>query len=660
MLPLCDATRQLFMPLPTDSINPLTDKLEISHNKNEKFIVDTYRSIQGANGSYRVSPSYGIADLFARLPEAKRMKLSKNDKGYYDPWEVAATDISVELINTLAPASCLEFADEYAREHWQAITQRAQLADMRATIASQYKLDKVVTPHDLEFAAGEFALADYQQIALMLQQMSSGFLQSGEQGTGKTPVAIASICNGVKRLRAEGSKRFYLTLIVVPKNILSNWCEELAHFSTRGGRITVLDGTQIERTRRLSDALAPDDTGVVEFSAVIVSYASLWRSWEAIQMVPWDLSILDEAHAIKDTNAEQSQSCIRLRDISRQRIAMTGTPIANSMLDLYNILEFLEKGGSGFSSKKAFNKYYGKYATVGGGRAVLTGCDNLPVMQERLVRNSFFISKAEALPDLPEVVRDHITCEMTPQQSKCYNDLADQLALEIENTLAQGGMTRQLVVTNILTKLLRLAQITSGFVSWDAVNDEMGNELQPKCWEYFENNPKIAALCELLEAKDPTEKTIVWVNWIPDLEYVVHCCTEMDIKAVQYHGSMDTPEREAAIEAFNADRDCKVFVGTSAGGCGLNLLGYPPHQGEAYDTDCTHVIHYSQNWSSIQRGQKDARPHRRGTRRNVRITDLVVENSIDEQIRTVVMAKQIHALEVGDLRKIMSAALGRN
>ncbi len=281
------------------------------------------------------------------------------------------------------------------------------------------------------------------------------------------------------------------------------------------------------------------------------------------------------------------------------------------------------------------------------------------MVAQRIGVSRNYFSKKEALPNLPDIVKRVITCEMTPQQQKCYDDLADQLAIEIENTLAQGGMSRQLVVTNILTKLLRLSQITSGFISWDAVEDENGIELQPRTWEYFDNNPKIAALCDILAAKEPTDKTIVWVNWIPDLEYVHHACNEMGIKAVKYYGDSTADEREFAINSFNADRDCKVFVGTSAGGCGLNLLGYPAHKGDDYDSDCTEVVHYSQNWSSIQRGQKDARPHRRGTRRNVCITDLMVEASIDSQIRRKVVDKQNHAIEVGDLRNIMMEALGR-
>lgn len=650
----------MFMPLPEGSINPSQDVLSISHNKHDKFIIDCYREIKSSGGSYRVNKSSGVGDVLDRLPEAKRVKTTiKNPEGYYEAWEVAATDTNIELINALVPRVCLQFVNDEAEAHWEAITHAAQLADIRAVVASEYKAHKTVPTHNYEFSA-DSPLSGYQQTALYLQQLSAGFGLFMEQGTGKTPVGIAAICNGVAKLRAEGSKRFYLVAIVCPNSVRANWCEELSHFSTRGGRVTVMRGTQIDRVKLLSDAIAPDETGEVEFSAVIMGYQTLWRSWEAIKLLPWDLTILDEAQAIKDEKAEQSKSCIALRDASRQRIAMTGTPIANSALDLYNILEFLEKGGSGFSSRRAFNKFYGQYTTGDSGYKILTGMQNLPLLQERLVRNSFFISKKEALPDLPDTVHDIVEIEMTDQQAKAYEDLSNQLALEIENTLATGGLTRQLVVTNILTKLLRLSQITSGFIAWDAVEDENGEVIQPKSWEYFPDNPKIAALCDLLLQKDPTEKTIIWANWIPDIEYIYHCCNELGIKAVKFTGSVNEEERQIAINSFNEDRDTKVFVGTAgSGGAGLNLIGYPPHAGDDYDTDCTHIIYYSMDWSSIKRSQSAARAHRRGTRRNVRITDLMVPRSIDEQIRIKVMGKQMHAIEVSDLRKIMNAALGK-
>jgi len=107
-----------------------------------------------------------------------------------------------------------------------------------------------------------------------------------------------------------------------------------------------------------------------------------------------------------------------------------------------------------------------------------------------------------------------------------------------------------------------------------------------------------------------------------------------------------------------------VFIGNpAAGGTGLNLIGYPPEGHEIYErlgktpddweTNCNHVIYYSQDWSMVKRSQSEKRAHRRGTRAPVRVTDLVVPNTVDTEIREAVLDKTRNALEIGDLRRIL-------
>jgi DNA repair protein RAD16 len=127
------------------------------------------------------------------------------------------------------------------------------------------------------------------------------------------------------------------------------------------------------------------------------------------------------------------------------------------------------------------------------------------------------------------------------------------------------------------------------------------------------------------------------------------------IDCVSFYGKTSDEQRKEAERRFNEDPNCKVFLGTSAGGTGLNLLGYKPHCPDDYTTNADHVIYYSQNWSP--RTQMEDRNHRKGTRCNVRYTDLVVPKTIDEEIRARVIGKKIHALEVGDIREILQAVL---
>ena len=125
---------------------------------------------------------------------------------------------------------------------------------------------------------------------------------------------------------------------------------------------------------------------------------------------------------------------------------------------------------------------------------------------------------------------------------------------------------------------------------------------------------------------------------------------------------MEQDEGARRVEAerrFNEDKNCRVFLANpSAGGTGLNLLGYPIGRPELSDTNCTDEYYYSTNWSSVQRSQSEARGHRRGTRVPVRIHDVCVANTIDEEIRKRVFLKRCTAMELADVQDILQAVLG--
>lgn len=650
MIPLCEATAKLFAPLDYELHSQ--DIIQIDILPTGKFIFDFFR----INGNYRQGPSPAIRELIKRLPEVKP-STAKGD--YYQPWEIAPTDSNCELISHHIPRERLQFLNPLAEQTFYNILGQSALSDSVSRTIAQYKLNKIVPHHEYELCADK-QLAEYQQVALYAQQRSTGFGLFMEQGTGKTPIIIAAACNGGVEIKKRDPRNFYTVIIVCPNTVRANWESEFCKFATRGGRITTLRGTQIDRIKLLCDAFAPDETGECYYSVVITGYQTLWRSWEHIKGVPWDLACLDEAHNIKDSKAKQTRCCLELRDFSKQRAVLTGTPLANSVMDFYTLLEFMDKGGSGFSTEKHYKQFYGSYDRSSGFE-VLVGAQNIPILQERLARKTFAITKKEALPDLPDKVYDVKEIEMTPQQAEVYKQVADELAVEIDNELSRDDITRQMIVSCILTKLLRLSQITSGFVSWGEVLDINGVTLQLEVKEYFFPNPKIDACIEdLLEiTADKTQKAIIWAHWLPDVAYLQAACEQNDIPCAIIKGvggDYSESDRQESVRRFNYDRDCQVCIGTAAsGGSGLNLLGYPPELADEYDTDCVFVGYFSKNWSRIHRDQSEDRAHRKGTRRQVHYRDYDVPNSIDEQMRLRVMSKRQNAMDVGDLQAIMQA-----
>lgn len=646
--PLCKETSQMLRPISLGANDFLRVRL---NDDGTKFLTQAYAKL----GEHEVQASWNARYKWAAyVPERK--DLGDNT------WELAATDITALIINAHWPRERIEFTPEAETVYTYLL-----FRFLKQTVASQqravFKLrgdsPDIKRFHPDFFDHPDRPLAPYQQLALIGSIDQEGSALFMEQGTGKTPVVIRRIMHeahqGWKR-----EKKMMRILVVCPKNVRVNWQREIHTFATYSGMTTVLRGGQLARMKLLVEAMTHDDS---EYSVVICSYETVERSWDAIRCIPWDLCVADESHMMKWHRAKRTQRMLQLREICNARMVLTGTPIANNLFDIYTQLEFLGQGLSGFTSFNAFKTFYGQFERKRGGnedQTTLTGYQNLPFLQERLARVAFMITKKEAMPTLPEKLYSIREVDMTPKQRELYIKLQQELALQIEDA-QKSGRNKQMVVNNILTMLLRLAQITSGFVSWDPIIDAEGNMLQPRTIEHIEPNPKLEVLVEECKNLSEKSKAIVWACFVPDIKKIAERLTAEGIKCVTYYGGTKDDERTAVEDGFNQDPTVKVLIGNpGAGGTGLNLRGYnPAWEGTAQDhgCNCDHVYYYSQDWSMIKRSQSEDRAHRRGTRVPVEYIDLVVPNSIDEEIRARVMNKVVTALEIQDVRAIMQRVL---
>ncbi len=631
--PLCSATEQIFAPMNIRS----SDRLHVKLNEDgNHFLLET-RDVVENN-----FPSWDAARRFyRRIPEKKQ--------NGYSGWSTGATDITAIIINHFWPREQIIFSEE-AEMVFDFLLTRFIMQCELAKVRSEHKVAGTVPEmHDM-LDCEELPLADYQLRALLSCYKQEAFALFMEQGTGKTPIVINRICNEARTLK---EKRLYRALIVCPKNVRSNWRNEFVRFATVPGKVIVLRGGELDRVKSLVEAVQEEDD--CEWSAVVCSYESIARTWSAFRIMEWDLCVLDESHFIKSTHTKRFKKMLQLRPLCKQRMCLTGTPITNSLLDLYAQFEFLGEGLSGFVKWEKFRSYYGKYRKLDQ-RNVLVGYKNVPLIQERLVRQSFMVTKAEALPDLPEKMPDVVEVTMTSEQRELYSKVRNQLAVEIEDEMNRAE-NKQLVINNVLTKLLRLAQITSGFITWDAQYSDEGDVVKDKEIDRIDPNPKLITLIELLKEKGPCDKTIVWACWIQDIKSIRAACEMEGIDCVTYYGGTSDKDRDIAERRFNGDPTCSVFIGNpTAGGTGLNLRGYDPDNLDD-PCNCNHVIYYSQGWSMTARAQSEDRSHRRGTRVPVRYTDLCVPGTIDEEIRARVTMKRISAMQIQDVRNIVSRIL---
>jgi SNF2 family DNA or RNA helicase len=574
--------------------------------------------------------------FFSKIPERKR------SEGDFSTYLVGATSTTQEVID--ANVDKIHFMDRFSEIQYADIKRRTYVSERVREQTAAYKTCKVLPAR---YILCDDRITPFQELAAANIHVSQdGFGLFMEQGTGKTFSVITAVDNLPKGARV---------IVVCPNSVRYNWQREIQKFSQRNTKVEVMRGGQMKRLEKLITLMT--ETGQ-DATVCVVGYDSIQGMWEYLHMVEWDMAVLDESHMIKGPKTKRWEVVKKLRDRAKKRVVLTGTPVANTIMDLYTQLEFLYPGCSGFIDYQAFKRFFGVYEKAIGddSRSKLVGIQNMPVMKDILSRVSFVITKKEALPDLPDKVYDVEEVEMTTEQAEAYEKLASDLMLKFE------GMDddNPLVVNNILTQLMKLAQITSGFINIPEIKDEEGETIAEKKRIHFSPNPKVERLIEILKEKGPHEKTLVWTCFTHDIERIAKACEMEGIKAVTYNGNTSIDDRLEAERAFNEDDDCKVFIGNAgAGGVGLNLLGYPPGEPDRSQCNADHAIYFSQDWNSIKRSQSEDRSHRRGTRVKIRVTDMCIIGTIDQTIRERVVEKRMGAFDITDVRAILKEIANR-
>jgi SNF2 family DNA or RNA helicase len=589
-------------------------------------------------------------DVFRRMPECRRDRI----QGCYI---FSATDFNALILYHAWPLKQITFKDEESRVVFETLLLRFLSQTDRANQQAEFKVQGVITPPPSDWRTHKkHPLADYQTAGCLFCLGSEGSALFMDRGTGKTAVTIQRVC-----MEAARSDRMLRVLVVVPRQVRENWKREFARFAVLPGKSVVARGGQADRVKALVQGVTEEDD--LGFGAVIISFDSAARSIKVLQQIPWDGIIVDESQKFKSSSTDRWKALRELRANSKWRMILSGSPVGNSPMDLWTQLEFLGEGFSGFKTFKAFRRFHGIWKDLTGTPGVqkLIGLQNVPLLQERLSRLAFQVTKEETGLQLPDKVYDVREVEMTKKQASIYKATADELVVEFEDKLS--GDVDEMVMRNVLTQLLRLAQITSGFVTWDPIIDPMtGIVTREKRIEWL-SDAKIDAVIEDLKVEleeDPLAKKIVWAVERPSLRRLHEKAEKALSSSVGlYYGDTSDAERERLERAFNLDPNFRVLIANQmTAGEGLDLIGYDKDKPDTSETYCDHEIFFSQNWSGLLRAQAEDRAHRRGTRVPVRITDYTVVGSVDEEIRQRVTAKIEMAKSITDVRDVLKSVLG--
>lgn len=416
-----------------------------------------------------------------------------------------------------------------------------------------------------------------------------GGILADDMGIGKTLQMIAVL------LDAQLHNEAGCSLVVTPASLILNWQAEIRRFAPQL-KCACVHGTLKER----QDQWALAD----QVDVLITSYDYVKRDEAVLKPLQFQYLVLDEAQAIKNQRTKSAQAVKQIQ--ARHRFALTGTPIENSLAELWSIFDFLMPG------------YLFRYAQFKENY-------ELPIVRyqddERLTLLKKLVSpfilrrvKQDVLKELPEKTESVLQIEFSEAEKKLYQASLQQIQTQLAQTLDQPANVGSSKIM-ILAMLTRLRQICC---DPGLVFEGYGGE-----------RSKLAACMELIEnAVDSGKKILVFSQFTTILDKLRQECEKRQIATYLLTGSTPKQQRFDLMESFNRDKTPVFLISLKAGGTGLNLTG------------AEIVIHYDPWWNLSAENQATDRAYRIGQTRNVQVVKLIVEGTVEEKISKLQQQKQ--------------------
>jgi non-specific serine/threonine protein kinase len=437
-----------------------------------------------------------------------------------------------------------------------------------------------ITPHDLP---GDFrgTLRPYQKAGfdwlLFLNEQRFGGILADDMGLGKTIQTLVLL----QRLYENGET--LPTLVVVPTSIIFNWEHEVARF-TPSLRVLAYRGPSRGRFRQLFG----------DYHLIITSYGVLRRDIEHLRKQPFLYVVLDESQNIKNLISINARSVRVLR--TQFRLALTGTPVENNLMELWSQFAFLNQGLLG--SERAFAENYARPIEREGDAEAAESLKKLifPFILRR--------TKELVADDLPPKQESIVMCEMESAQRTAYAHWLEYYRTEILRAIDSVGFQRSKI--KVLEGLTKLRQVCCHPAMVDA--------------EYKGSSGKFEAFASMLEdILAEGHKVLVFSQFVKMLTILRRYCDSREITHEYLDGR--TLDREERVARFQKDDSVKLFlISLKAGGTGLNL------------TAADYVLHYDPWWNPAVEMQATDRTHRIGQTRHVFSYKLITKDSVEEKI----------------------------
>ena len=430
-------------------------------------------------------------------------------------------------------------------------------------------------------------LRTYQKIGYKwlrtLEQYKMGGILADDMGLGKTIQLLAVILSYVQKNK-ENVKP---SIIICPSSLALNWYNEIQKF-TPTLKALVISDDYLERKRKIEE--------IGKYQVIITSYDSLKRDIDLYENYCFKYVVADEAQYIKNNNTKNSKAIKTIN--AETKFALTGTPIENSLSELWSIFDFIMPGY--LYKYKKFKELY---------ETPIIKEQNEDVMNKLKKQIEPFVlrrTKGEVLTELPDKTVTILNNEMSEEQYNIYMSYMAQARKEIMSQIDINGFEKSQI--KILSLLMRLRQICC----------------HPKLFlrEYEGESSKLNQCIEIIQdAVLGGHKILLFSSYTSMFEIIEEKLKNIGVKYLKLTGQTRVGERIELVDKFNTDENIKVFlISLKAGGTGLNLTG------------ADMVIHYDPWWNLSAENQATDRTYRIGQKRNVQVYKLITKNSIEEKI----------------------------
>lgn len=430
---------------------------------------------------------------------------------------------------------------------------------------------------------GELRLYQREGLAWFhfLESFNWGGCLADDMGLGKTVQVLALLLHRQQLKNTQHSDAPRPSLVVAPRSLIFNWMEEARRFSPS---LNLLDCTGVDRDMSTTAFRSSD--------LVLTTYGTLRSDIASLAKVDFDYAILDESQAIKNATTATAKAVRLIR--SRQRLALSGTPIENRLRELWSLFEFLNPGMLGTATA---------FKALSDGRD--TSADAAAALGKALRPFILRRTKGQVAKELPARTELTIHCEMDKDQLKDYQNLKDHYRQSLLGKVEAEGIEKSQM--QVLEALLRLRQAACHPGLIDPARAH-------------ESSAKLDAIIEQVkEVLDQGHKALVFSQFTSFLAIVRKRLDDMGATYEYLDGQ--TRDRQQRVMRFQNDPDCKLFlISLKAGGVGLNL------------TAAEYVFLLDPWWNPAVENQAIDRAHRIGQDKQVFAYRLITKDTVEEKV----------------------------